>query len=77
PDPAPAHPTPSPILGRAYPATLPPEDDPSPDEPVSATESWRRVPLGDDAELLIRESAYRRRPDRVEWLLAWARKVFG
>ncbi len=76
-NPAPAHPAQSPILGRAYPATLPPKDEPPPDEPVPATESWRRIPLGDDAELLIRESAYRRRPDRVEWLLAWARKVFG
>lgn len=40
-------------------------------------EAWRRIPLGDDAELLIRDEAYRRRPDRVEWLVAWARRVFG
>jgi hypothetical protein len=51
--------------------------DPEPDEPVPEPDAWRRVPLGDDAELLIRESAYRRRRDRVEWLVAWARKVFG
>lgn len=39
--------------------------------------AWRRVSLGDDAELLIREEAYRRKRDRVEWLVTWARKVFG
>jgi hypothetical protein len=35
------------------------------------------VPLGDDAELLIREDAYQRKQERVEWLVRWARKVFG
>lgn len=39
-------------------------------------ESWRRVRLGDDAELLIRESAYRQRQDRIDWLIRWARRVF-
>lgn len=39
-------------------------------------DAWRRVPLGDDAELLIRESVYQRKRDRVEWLTAWARRVF-
>jgi DNA-binding transcriptional MerR regulator len=39
--------------------------------------AWRRVSLGHDAELLIREEAYRRQRDRVEWLVTWARKVFG
>ncbi len=41
------------------------------------TTSWRRIPVGDDAELLIREEAYQRKRDRVEWLVGWARKVFG
>jgi len=77
PSPPAAHPGPSPVLGRAYPAAFPPEAEPAPSESDATTEIWRRVPLGDDAELLIRESAYRRRPDRVEWLLGWARKVFG
>lgn len=47
--------------------------------PPSETESdaWRRIPLGEDAELLIRADAYRRKRDRVEWLVRWARKVFG
>jgi DNA-binding transcriptional MerR regulator len=40
-------------------------------------DTWRRVSLGDDAELLIRDSAYRRRRDHVEWLVTWARRVFG
>jgi DNA-binding transcriptional MerR regulator len=74
-------PPPSPMLGRVYPAAsldLPPESETGADEAAAADPgSWRRVPLGDDAELLIRESAYRRRRDRVEWLIAWARRVFG
>jgi DNA-binding transcriptional MerR regulator len=77
-------PAPQPVLGRAYPAPFapPPEEEaPAPDaaegsEPTAA-DAWRRVPLGDDAELLIRESAYRRRRDRVDWLVAWAKRVFG
>lgn len=84
----PSVPTPSgfppsvPMLGRAYPAAFPGSDpgtetaDPTDDQSVHA-DAWRRVPLGDDAELLIREGTYRRRRDRVEWLIAWARKVFG
>jgi DNA-binding transcriptional MerR regulator len=39
--------------------------------------SWRRIQLGDDAELLIREEAYQRNRDRIEWLMDWAKKVFG
>lgn len=39
--------------------------------------TWRRIPLGDDAELLIREEAYRRKRDRIDWLSEWARKVLG
>ena len=43
----------------------------------SEPDAWRRIPLGDDAELLIRETAYHRRRDRIDWLVRWARKVFG
>lgn len=39
--------------------------------------SWRRIPLSDDAELLIRDDTYQRKRDRVDWLIDWARKVFG
>jgi DNA-binding transcriptional MerR regulator len=51
--------------------------------PVEKTEvapeeesTWRRIQLGDEAELLIREEAYQRNHDRVEWLIDWAKKVF-
>jgi hypothetical protein len=77
-------PAPRPILGRAYPASFAPlleEEARAPDDAEVAeqvaADAWRRVPLGDDAELLIRESAYRRRRDRVDWLVAWAKKVLG
>ena len=68
-----------PVLGRAYPAPYLPEIEPGDDPPAPAAEptAWRRIPLSDDAELLIRESAYHRRRDRIDWLVAWARKVFG
>lgn len=77
PDPVPGYPAPNLMLGRAYPAALPFDDAPAEGAAPSAPETWRRVPLGDDAELLIRETAYERRRDRVDWLLAWARKVFA
>jgi DNA-binding transcriptional MerR regulator len=38
--------------------------------------SWRRIALGDEAELLIREEAYQRNQHRIEWLVNWAKKVF-
>ena len=43
----------------------------------SAATSWRRIPLGDDAELLIRDDTYQRKRDRIDWLVGWARKVLG
>jgi len=39
--------------------------------------TWRRISLGDDVELLVREEAYLRNLDRIEWLQDWARKVFS
>jgi hypothetical protein len=68
-------PTDAPIPGAAVlPVPLPP---PAKSQPTGTdSDAWRRVPLGDDAELLIRESLYRRKRDRVEWLVAWARRVF-
>ncbi|HEU0113495.1 MAG TPA: MerR family transcriptional regulator [Thermomicrobiales bacterium] len=49
-----------------------------PVEPTASVEAetWHRFKLGDEAELLIRSSLLRRRRDRVEWLVDWARKVF-
>lgn len=37
---------------------------------------WRRIELGPDAELLIREDAFERNRSRVEWLINWAQRVF-
>ncbi|HEX5499813.1 MAG TPA: MerR family transcriptional regulator [Thermomicrobiales bacterium] len=45
-------------------------------EEPAEPETWHRFKLGDEAELLIRSSLLRRRRDRVEWLVDWARKVF-
>jgi hypothetical protein len=55
---------------------LPPSLAPASPELDLAPEPWRRVRLGDDAELLIRESTYQQRQDRVDWLIRWARRVF-
>jgi DNA-binding transcriptional MerR regulator len=38
---------------------------------------WRRIPLGEDAELVISERAYTRHRERIVWLIRWARKVFA
>jgi DNA-binding transcriptional MerR regulator len=45
--------------------------------PAADAGSWRRIALGDDAELLIRDEVYLRKRDRVEWLVGWAKKVFA
>jgi DNA-binding transcriptional MerR regulator len=60
----------APALAEALPAPAPPVAEPT------AT-AWRRLPLGDDAELLVREEVYQRKRDRIDWLVGWARKVFG
>lgn len=36
---------------------------------------WRRIPIGDSAELVIADDLFRRRREKVEWLVRWARKV--
>lgn len=38
---------------------------------------WRRIPIGDAAELVIADDLFRRKRDKVEWLIRWARKVLG
>jgi DNA-binding transcriptional MerR regulator len=70
---APARPL---TIGAATPLSPSPAV-PDPDREDAASEAWRRVRLADDAELLIRESAYRQRRDRIDWLIRWARRVFG
>lgn len=51
-----------------------------PAAPLAADETqplWHRLRLGDEAELVISERVYARHRDRVDWLVRWARKVFG
>jgi DNA-binding transcriptional MerR regulator len=60
----------------ARPSAPPITHSPSPITQETAS-TWRRVPLGDDAELLIREEAYHRKQERIDWLIDWARKVLG
>jgi DNA-binding transcriptional MerR regulator len=67
---------PQPAIGRVAFSPLSPAE-PSPASHYPSPGVWRRVPLSDDAELLIREEAYQRKRDRVDWLMRWARKVFG
>ncbi len=38
-------------------------------------EVWRKIEVADGVELLVRDDLYRRRRDRVDWLIDWARKV--
>jgi len=38
---------------------------------------WHRIPLGDEAELVISDRVYERHRDRIDWLVRWARKVFS
>jgi len=45
------------------------------DPDASPVESWRRLRLGDDAELLIRADAYDRQRDQIDSLVAWARRI--
>jgi DNA-binding transcriptional MerR regulator len=44
-------------------------------DPLPDPEPWRRIPLGDDAELLIRESTYRRKRDAIASLTTWAKRM--
>ncbi len=45
------------------------------DPDATPVESWRRLRLGDDAELLIRADAYDRQRDQIDALVAWARRI--
>lgn len=63
-------------IGAATPLS-PSAAAPDRDPETAAPEAWRRVRLADDAELLIRESTYQQRQDRIDWLIRWARRVFG
>jgi DNA-binding transcriptional MerR regulator len=52
---------------------------PGRDEPLESqgVGLWHRIPLGDEAELVISDRVYGRHRDRIDWLVRWARKVFN
>jgi len=60
-------------------ASTPASVAPRRDEPMasSGTGLWHRIPLGAEAELVISDQVYGRHRDRIDWLVRWARKVFG
>ena len=65
------------VLGRTAVDRLP-HGHSAPPRPVGADRpAWKRIPLGDAAELLIESDAYERRKDKVDWLVDWARKVLS
>ncbi len=43
--------------------------------PSAEAETWRKIEVVDGIELLVRNDLYRRRRDRIDWLIDWARKV--
>ena len=43
--------------------------------PDAEGEHWRKIEVADGVELLVRDDIYRRRRDRIDWLIDWARKV--
>jgi DNA-binding transcriptional MerR regulator len=45
----------------------------SPQDAVA--EPWRKIEVADGVELLVRDEIYRRRKDRIDWLIDWAKKV--
>jgi DNA-binding transcriptional MerR regulator len=56
-----------------FPARRPPEEA----LPELGEQLWRRIPLGEEAELVISDRVFARHRERVDWLVRWARKVFN
>lgn len=50
--------------------------EPDPDYQRDQEQTWRRVAISDEAELMITEQQYRRHQDKIEWLVQWAKRVF-
>jgi DNA-binding transcriptional MerR regulator len=48
---------------------------PPPREPTDT--AWRRIPLGDEGELLISDEAYQRRKEQIEALVDWAKRILS
>jgi DNA-binding transcriptional MerR regulator len=56
----------------------PPQSPPERPSGETGTETlWRHIRISDDAQLLIREEAFGRRLEKIEWLIGWAKKVLG
>lgn len=49
----------------------------APQPQVDETELWRRIPLEEDAELVISDALYQRRKDRIEALITWAKRMLA
>jgi DNA-binding transcriptional MerR regulator len=56
---------------------LPPRPAPllPPHRPPVDSRTWRRLPIGNEAELVISDELYRRRKERIEALIAWAERM--
>ena len=39
-------------------------------------DTWNRIALSADVEILVRSSAYERQRDQIEWLINWSKRVF-
>jgi DNA-binding transcriptional MerR regulator len=63
--------------GPPRPAAVHPARPPQTTESAASQTLWHRIPLGEEAELVISDRVYGRHRDRVDWLVRWARKVFG
>jgi DNA-binding transcriptional MerR regulator len=65
------------LLGEHHPRAMqlpaPVAHQPQADE----TELWRRIPLGEDAELVISDALYQRRKERIEALISWAKRMLA
>lgn len=54
-----------------------PAPAPLPSAPDPVEQRWRRIAIGDEAELTITDDLFTRKRERVEALIEWARRVLG
>lgn len=52
-----------------------PVPPPSPHHPPVPERTWRRLPIGEEAELVISDELYRRRKERIDALITWAERM--
>lgn len=48
-----------------------------PSEAAPEPAAWRRLPITEEAELLIREDAYQRRAEQLDSLITWIKRVLS